>query len=176
MTEGQTSPDDNKEGQASPDQPKKKPAKAAASEPKPAAEDAPAKPGALAILREPVVMWSVIGGLVVVALALGYVVWNQMSHHHGGTAAENALADRSICEATLDRVQAYGVIPPDTTLSSADPDKTQTDGRVTCHAQSGQTQFAMTVDVHCDDMSKDDCLNLYSVKQNDGTALFQRQM
>lgn len=163
------------EGQTSPDQPKKEAAKTETAETKPT-ETKPAKASPLAILSEPVVMWSVIGGLVVIVLALGYVAWSQMSHHHGGSAAQNALADRSICEATLDRVRAYGVIPPDTALSSPDPDKTQTDGRVTCHAQSSVAQYAMAVDVHCDDMSKDACLNLYSVKQNDGTALFQRQM
>ena len=163
------------EGQTSPDQPKKETAESKPAEAKPAGAQ-PAKASPLAILREPVVMWSVIGGLFVIVLALGYVAWSQMGHHHGGSAAQNALADRSICEATLDRVRAYGVIPPDTALASPDPDKTEVDGRVTCHAQSGQAQFAMVVDVHCDDMSKDDCLNLYSVKQNDGTALFQRQM
>lgn len=127
-------------------------------------------------LREPAVMWSLIGGAIVILAALGYIGWTKFGAHHGeGGTAANALADRSICEATLDRVQSYGVLSPGATLTQADPDKTQVNGRVTCHAQAGTMQYAMTVDVPCEDMGKDTCLKLYSVKQADGTALFQRQ-
>ena len=127
------------------------------------------------VFREPVVFWSLIGGAVVILLAAGYVAWTQFGPA-GSKGASNPLAERSICQATLDRASAYGVIPPNTALSSPDPDKTQTDGRVTCHGEAGQMQYAITVDVVCTDMGKDSCLNLYSVKQGDGTALFQRQM
>jgi len=147
---------------------------------KDAAKDAPQaeKPaeaksvGAFAVLREPMVMWSAIAGVAVIVLASGYVVWNHYGHRH---KTGNALADRTVCEATLDRVRDYGVLPPNAALSAPDPDKTQTDGRVTCHAQVGQAQYGMTVDVECDDMGKDTCIKLYSVKQNNGPALFQRQ-
>jgi hypothetical protein len=154
--------------------------------PKPAAkkpEKAPMKPAApppeeraekRSIFREPVVLWSVIGGVVVILLAAGYVAWNQFGPH-GARTASNPLSERSICQATLDKATSYGVIPPTSALASPDPDKTQIDGRVTCHGQSGEAKFAMTVDVVCDDMGKDSCLKLYSVKQNDGAALFQRQ-
>jgi hypothetical protein len=186
MTEGPKSPDDNEKSQTSPDQtakdePAGKPAaEAAAGKPAGEAAEKPAeKPavekarGPLAALREPVVMWSVIGGAAVIVLAVGYVVWSHYAHHRGGSA--NALANRTICEATLDRVRDYGVLPQGATLSAADPDKTQVNGRVTCHAQMGQVQYAMTIDVVCDDMGKNSCLKLYSVKQADGAALFQRQ-
>jgi hypothetical protein len=117
----------------------------------------------------------VIGGAIVILAALGYVGWTQFGPHPAPGSAD-ALAARSVCEATLDRVQAYGVVSPAATLSQADPDKTQVNGRVTCHAKAGAAQYAMTVDVPCDDMGKDSCIKLYSVKQADGTALFQRQM
>lgn len=126
--------------------------------------------------REPIVMWSAIAGAIVILAALGYVGWTQFGPHHAGGTAGAALAERSVCQATLDRVLAYGVIPPAATLAQNDPDKTQVNGRVTCHAQAGSQQYAMTVDVPCDDMGKDTCIKLYSVKQGDGTALFQRQM
>jgi len=158
-----------------------KPAHKPAAKP---AEKGPMKPAAKAsedagekrsIFREPVVLWSAIGGAVVILLAAGYVAWNQFGHH-GAATASNPLSERSICQATLDRATSYGVIPPTSALASPDPDKTQINGRVTCHAQLGAMLYAMTVDVVCDDMGKDSCLKLYSVKQNDGTSLFQRQM
>lgn len=127
--------------------------------------------------REPVVLWSIVGGAIVILAALGYVGWTQFGPHQaGGSTAANALANRSVCEATLERAQAYGILSSAATLAQSDPDKTQVDGRVTCHAQADGGQYAMTVDVPCDDMSKETCIKLYSVKQADGTSLFQRQM
>lgn len=149
----------------------KRPAQRAAEPPPPPPEEEEKR----SVLREPVVMWSVIGGAIVILAALGYVGWTKFGPHHTADTAANALANRSICEATLDRVQDYGVLSPGATLTQKDPDKTQVNGRVTCHAQAGTMQYAMTVDVPCDDMGKDSCLKLYSVKQADGTALFQRQ-
>lgn len=126
--------------------------------------------------REPVVLWSIVGGAIVILAALGYVGWTQFGSHPAGGTAANALANRSVCEATLERAQAYGILSSAATLAQSDPDKTQVDGRVTCHAQADGGQYAMTVDVPCDDMSKETCIKLYSVKQADGTSLFQRQM
>ena len=145
-------------------------------EPPPAGEAEEAENrGLFATLREPVVMWSVIGGAIVIVAALGYVGWTQFGHKAAPGSAD-ALANRSVCEAALDRVMAYGVIPPAATLAQADADKTQVEQRVVCHAQAGGQQYALTVDVPCDDMAKDTCIKLYSVKQADGTSLFQRQM
>ncbi len=143
--------------------------------PPPPQEEEEESGGIFAALREPVVMWSVIGGAVVILAALGYVGWTQFGHHRAKGGA-NALAERSVCEATLDRVQAYGVLSPAAQLAQDDADKTQIKDRVVCHAKTQTMQYAMTVDVPCKDMGDDSCLKLYSVTQSDGTALFQRQM
>lgn len=130
-------------------------------------QNAPAKSSAF---TNPKLLWGIIAVLVVIAGAAGFFL---LGHGKSGSLTV-ASSERSICQATLDRVRDYGVVPFDTTLANPDPDKNENQGLATCHARSGPAQYAMTVELRCDDMAKATCLDLYSVQQNDGTSLYQR--
>jgi hypothetical protein len=81
---------------------------------------------------------------------------------------------KEFCISTLGVAQAFGVVPGFAKPTS-EPERTPTKGRYTCLAQAGQTGYAITIDLMCTDLSDARCFNLYSVKQGDGTTLFQRQ-
>ena len=43
-----------------------------------------------------------------------------------------------------------------------------------CSAKSGDTTYAITVDVPCNDMANPQCLRLYKITNSAGATLFQR--
>ena len=122
------------------------------------------------LIRNPLVLAGV--AVVVIGAAVGgYFLWMKPS-------APKMTADGkpipSLCEAALARVTAYGLVESDARLVSTVPSKTETANRMLCQAKSGETTYAMSVDVACDDLSKDKCLKLYSVTDSAGNSLFQR--
>ncbi|HET7335948.1 MAG TPA: hypothetical protein VFI93_12595 [Rhizomicrobium sp.] len=129
----------------------------------------------------PMVLWGAIGVLVVVVLVAGYFLF---FHKGGVTGSSSQTAELSICNATLARARDYGVVPfaakltsEDATALDGDGDAAaQTEKRYVCNAAAQESKFAITVGVSCKDMSDAKCFKLYTVKQDDGTLLFNRQM
>lgn len=124
-----------------------------------------------ALIRNPLVL----GGVAVVVIAVGvggYFLGTR--HPDAPKTAEQAAADRGVCEATLDRVRNFGILLPTAKLASDDATKTDTDKRVTCSATSDGTSYTIAVDVLCDNMGDEKCLQLFKVTDSTGKTLFQR--
>ena len=117
----------------------------------------------------PLVLWGTIGIMVLIAAAGGYFVWGK---NLNGSATTGA----GVCQTMLAHARDFGVVPTDATLMQPDAVKNESDGRPLCKAQSAGTHYAMTADLTCSNMTKQTCLSLYSVRQDDGTSLFQRRM
>ena len=132
----------------------------------PQSTETPATPSGRAMSP---LMWGVIGLVVVVLAGGGYYFWSK-------GLLGSSTSGPSVCETMVKRARDYGVVPPNTTLAQPDPSKNEADGRPLCSAQSGPTHYTMTADLICSDMNKMTCLTLHSVKQDDGTSLFQRQL
>lgn len=121
----------------------------------------------------------VLGGAIF-AVMIGAIVAGYFLGKHGikpapmGTQATVA-ANRSVCEATLDRVRNFGITTPAATLTSKDAKDTDVAGRVVCNAKDGDTAYTVTVNVTCDDMSQDKCLQLWNVTDSSGATLFQHR-
>lgn len=127
-----------------------------------------------ALVRNPIVL----GGAVVLVIAVaagGYFLGRGSS---GGSSAPNsaqeALAARGVCEATLARVKDYGILSTGASLTSKDATDTDTAKRVICKASSDGTAVTITVDVPCDNMADDKCLKLFKITNASGTLLYQR--
>ena len=121
-------------------------------------------------IRNPLVL-AVVAVVIIGAAAGGYFLWMK-------GAAPKMTADGkpmpSLCEAALSRVTAYGLVESDARLVSTGATKTGTENRMLCQAKSGETTYTMTVDVACDDLSKDKCLTLDSVTDSMGNSLYRR--
>jgi hypothetical protein len=129
-----------------------------------------------ALVRNPIVL----GGAAVLVIAGvaagGYFLGRGSNGGSSGTHAttQAALAARGVCEATLDRTKAYGILDSSASLTSDDATDTDTAKRVVCKASAGGTGVTITVDVPCDNMGDAKCLKLYKVTDAKGTLLFQR--
>jgi hypothetical protein len=119
--------------------------------------------------NRPFVLWGAIAVMVAIAAAGGYFIWGK---HSSGSA----MTGPSVCQTMLARAHDFGVVPPDAALMQPDAVKNEADGRPLCKAQSAGAHYTMTADLICSDMTKQTCLSLYSVHQDDGTSLFQRRM
>jgi PDZ domain-containing secreted protein len=128
-----------------------------------------------ALVRSPIVLGGAVV-LVIGAAAGGYFLGRGGStgstSSHASTQA--ALAARGVCQATLDRTKAYGILGEGANLTSTDATNTDTAKRVVCNASAAGTGVTITVDVPCDDMSDAKCLKLYKVTDAKGALLFQR--
>ncbi|HEV2563310.1 MAG TPA: hypothetical protein VGT78_14325 [Rhizomicrobium sp.] len=119
--------------------------------------------------NRPILLWSAIGVMVVIVAAGGYFVW-------GKNLSGTATTGPGVCQTMLTRARDFGVVPSDATLMQPDAVKNESDGRPLCKAQSNGAHYTMTADLICTDMTKQTCLSLYNVRQDDGTSLFQRRM
>jgi hypothetical protein len=81
---------------------------------------------------------------------------------------------QEFCTSAIGVAQAFGVVPG-FAKSASEPQRTTVKGRYTCNAAAGQSGYAITVDLMCTDLSDARCFNLFTVKQDDGTVLYQRQ-
>jgi len=127
-----------------------------------------------ALVRNPIVL----GGAAVLVIAVaagGYFLGRGSS---GGSSApksaQEALAARGVCEATLARVEDYGILRAGASLTSKDATDTDTAKRVICKASSDGTAVTITVDVPCDNMADEKCLKLFKITNASGTLLYQR--
>lgn len=128
-----------------------------------------------ALMRSPVVLGGAAVVVVAAALAGGYFLGRGGSG--GGTATSAAgqvAANRSVCQATLARVNDFGIIDPGATLTSDEATATGTPNRVVCSAKAGATTYTITVDSPCGDMSDPRCLQLFNVTDSSGATLYRR--
>ena len=77
-----------------------------------------------------------------------------------------------VCKAAVDRARDYGVIPGTATAGTEAKQTDVTDRRV-CEAQAGDVKYNVTADLTCKDLTKADCLTLYSVESSDGKSTYQ---
>ena len=91
------------------------------------------------------------------------------------TAEQQAAIAQGVCGVAIARVRNYGVLPQSATLSSTEATPGSQPGFESCQAASDGLQYAMVVQVTCQDLSKADCVALDSVKSSDGTALYHRR-
>jgi hypothetical protein len=127
-----------------------------------------------ALIRSPLVVGA--GAVVVIgaAVAGGYFLGSKKPGGANASPAAMAAADRSVCEATLARAQAYGIFDTTAQVTSKDASTTDVKNRMTCSAQSGETTYTITVDVPCNDMGDPRCLKLYKITDSSGATLFRR--
>lgn len=126
-----------------------------------------------------VALITVIGVFVVAIVFLGYRAWQAAHAPKPMAAAEqqkvNAEATAALCTAGLDRAKAYGIVPGYAKLAAIGLELTGVKGRYTCLAATSVTQYRVTADLVCRDLRDQRCVALYSVKQQDGTVLYQRR-
>lgn len=123
-------------------------------------------------------VWLGSAALVIVLGAVGAFValeYGGSKKSQGGTATAESSAPSSTCEAALARVRDYGVVPFDSTLSGDADGKKRDDGHIECGATSGEETYSMLVDLTCDDLSNENCLEIYRVTEGNGTSLFQKR-
>ncbi len=116
-------------------------------------------------------------GLALIA-AIVFAIWRPVAP----TAATSLAAPPSerqhmaemFCTSALGVAQAFGIVPGFAKPEGV-PQRTDVKGRYTCAASTSASKYAITVDLMCTDLGDSRCFNLYSVSQDDGTVLFQRQ-
>lgn len=127
-----------------------------------------------ALMRNPMVLGGAAVVVVAAALAGGYFLGRGGSGGTGATSGGQVAANRSVCQATLARVNDFGIVEAGATLSSDEAATTDTPNRVVCTAKAGATTYTITVDSPCGDMSDARCLQLYTVTDSNGATLFRR--
>lgn len=135
-----------------------------------------AAPQPASLFSNPYVLGGVALAVVLVLGLGGYFLFFHKSvpAKYANDPVKAKLAMRTVCEATVDRVLDYGVIPYTGKIESKDSEKTDNEKRVICRAGDGATKFTILVDVECDDMADDKCLTLFNVKNNAGETLYQK--
>jgi len=128
-----------------------------------------------ALIRNPVVLGGAAVVVVAAALAGGYFLGRGGSGGTGvSTSGGQVAANRSVCQATLARVNDFGIIESGATLTSDEATTTDTPNRVVCTAKAGATTYTITVDSPCGDMNDARCLQLFTVTDSSGATLFRR--
>ena len=129
-------------------------------------------------MRSPLVLVG-IAVVVVLAVAGAYFLGRQGTgtSSSGGTGSQGTEVAQvgGVCGITLDRLRAYGVVEPDTTLVSKDATPTSVKDRVACKAKFGTTTYTAEVDERCSTLSDFRCLRIWNVTDSDGKTLFQHR-
>ncbi len=86
-----------------------------------------------------------------------------------------ASAEHQLCRMELANAQNYGLIPQFGRLSDPNPQKTDIQGRYVCQAATQAAKYTIAADLVCRNLADPHCVALYSVTQDDGTVLYQRQ-
>lgn len=80
-----------------------------------------------------------------------------------------------ICRTALANAKTVGVVPANGRLIDPTPRPTDRQGRYVCDASTGKAEYSLAADVVCADVGKAQCISLYSIAQDDGAVLYQRQ-
>lgn len=88
--------------------------------------------------------------------------------------ASSQSAAQQFCSSAVGVAQSFGIVPNGATPAGA-PQKTDVTGRYVCVAQNGTAHYTISVDLICRALGDPRCFNLFTVTQDDGSVLFQRQ-
>lgn len=124
----------------------------------------------------------VIGGLIVALGAITYFGWAKpyiaertrlIANQTRAQALSVAVAD--ICEGGLSAAKNFGIVPVYGRVAAKTVYTTNVQGRYVCVGATPSTRYLVIVDLLCRRLKERRCLSLYSVRQMDGTVLYQRQ-
>ncbi len=130
---------------------------------------------------------TIIGGFVIAIAAAAYVTFGNKavtptpvappSQAEMQKARDAALikAGAEICGLELANAQTFGVVPNFGRLLTQMPRATNVRGRYLCVAGTQVTKYVLAGDLMCRNLKDSRCVSLFSVTQDDGTVLFQRQ-
>ena len=128
-----------------------------------------------------------IGGFVVAIAVAAYLTFG------GKSATQTAVAPTSqaeieqardaapqklgaeLCGLELANAKTFGVVPNYGRLESTQPRLTDVRERYVCVAATQVAKYVMAADLLCKDFKDTRCVSLFSVTQDDGTVLYQRQ-
>jgi hypothetical protein len=80
-----------------------------------------------------------------------------------------------ICSTALANAENFGIIPSFGRLTNPNPRQTKQRGRYVCDAATDSAKYAITLELVCKDFADTQCVSLYTIAQDDGTVLYQRQ-
>jgi len=94
----------------------------------------------------------------------------------GGESAQTGGQSpaQQFCSSAVGVAQSFGIVPNGATPAGP-PQKTDVTGRYVCVAQNGTAHYTISVDLICRDLGDQRCFNLFTVTQDDGSGIFQRQ-
>ena len=130
----------------------------------------------------------VIGGFIIaIAVALYFALWAtpapapeqeaaaQTQQPNASDQEAEAGAEHQLCRMELASAQNFGLIPQFGRLSDPNPQKTDVQGRYVCQAETQAAKYQIAADLVCRNLDDPRCVALYSVTQDNGTVLYQRQ-
>lgn len=88
-------------------------------------------------------------------------------------ANENANAGMMICAMELLSAKNKGIVPPYGQLAAAEPRATAKKNRLACLATTQVSKYEIQADLVCRTVVDPKCMKLHSVKNGDGTVLYQ---
>jgi hypothetical protein len=129
---------------------------------------------------------TIVGGFIVAIAVAAYLTF-------GGKAVQTAAVPTSqaevlkahqaaleklgldLCNLELANAQTFGVVPHFGRLLTPMPRLTDVRGRYVCVAGTQVTKYVLAGDLLCKNLKDSRCISLFSVTQDDGTVLYQRQ-
>ena len=122
-------------------------------------------------------IFAIVGGTLVVVIAALAILSPPVAV--SPPPARNAAIQRqmrlALCNAGLASAQGFALVPAYTRLASDLIQVGSVKGRYTCFAQTDAARYQITFDLMCRDLNKPKCVNLYSVMQDGGGAIYQRR-
>lgn len=124
----------------------------------------------------------IIGGFVVAIAAMVWFGWLHpmmqrreaiTNRQHQAQALEHAAIQ--MCVSGLNSAKNFGIVPQYGKLATSNIYTTNVQGRYVCVAATPATRYLVAVDLLCRNLKDRRCVSLFSVRQADGTVLYQRQ-
>jgi hypothetical protein len=124
----------------------------------------------------------VIGGLVVAAGFIAFFGWIKPAYLTAPPLTPEQQQARAVSQAVFDMcstgvasAKSFGILPPYGRLASLNVGRTDVQGRYVCVATTQVAKYLVAVELLCRNLKDRRCVSLYSVTQQDGTVLYQRQ-
>jgi hypothetical protein len=130
---------------------------------------------------------TIIGGFVIAIAVAAYLTYGgkaavqtaatppSQAELQKARAAALEKAGAEICGLELANAQTFGVVPNFGKLLTQMPRTTDVRGRYVCVAGTQVTKYVLAADLMCRNLKDSRCVSLFSVTQDDGTVLYQRQ-
>jgi hypothetical protein len=141
----------------------------------------------------------VIGGFVIAIVVAGYFAWQrheaaivaqqeqaqqmaalakaqqQRPAFKETTQDEKAKGAMLFCAMELVNAKNMGIVPSFGQLASPLPRKTDTQGRYACIAATQVSRYIIEADLVCRQVNDPKCVQLHSIKTDDGTTLYEKK-